>query len=115
MVRNELTDALAISGLYSMLQNVYNILSDVENKGLQPNFELEVKEVMRSIDRLKNKCDTYLEDFVRNYKGCENTKQLKCKNCGCEIKLHSKHIEYNNLYFCDKDCFSLYMNGVLYV
>lgn len=115
MVKDKLIEALTISGLYSMLYNVYNILHNIENKGLQPDFELGVKEVMQAIDRLKNGCDKYLEDFVINYKGADNIKQLKCKNCGCEIKQHSKHIEYNNLYFCDKDCFNLYMNGRLYV
>ena len=115
MVKDELIEALAISGLYSMLHDVYNILRNIENKGLQPNFELGVKEVMQAIDRLKNVCDEYLEDFVINYKRSNNTERLKCKNCGCEIKRYSKHIEYNNLHFCDKDCFNLYMSGGLFV
>lgn len=115
MIRDELTEALAISSLYLMLKSVHDTLHNVENKGLQPNFELGVKEVIRAIDRLRSECDTHLEDFVRNYKGCDNAKQLKCKNCGCEIKLHSKHIEYNNLYFCDEDCFNFYMSGKLFV
>lgn len=115
MVKDELIEALAVSSLCLMLKSVYDTLRNVENKGLQPDFELGAKEVMQAIDRLKDSCDTYLEDFVRNYKGIDDTKQLKCKNCGCEIKQHSKHIEYDNLYFCDKDCFDLYMNGQLYV
>lgn len=115
MVKDELIEALAISGLYSMLQNVYNILSGTENKGLQPNFELGVKEVMQAIDRLKNMCDKYLEDFVRNYKRSNDPERLECKNCGCEIKHNSKHIEYNDLYFCDRDCFDFYMSGRLHV
>lgn len=115
MVKDELIEALAISGLYSILKNVYDILRNVENKGLQPNFELGVKEVMQAIDRLKNDCGTYLEDFVRDYKGVDKTKHLKCKHCGCEIKLHSEHVECNNLYFCDEDCLRFYMNGKLFV
>ena len=115
MVKDGLIEALEISGLYSMLQNMYNILRNVKNKGLQPNFELGVEEVMQAIDKLKNACDTHLEDFVRNYKEVDKTKQLKCRNCGCEIRLHFKHIEYNNLYFCDKDCFNFYMTGRLHV
>lgn len=115
MVKDELIEALAISGLYLMLKSVYDTLRNVENKGLQPNFEQGVKEVMRAIDRLKDSCDTYLEDFVRNYKGIEDIKHLKCKNCGCGIKLHSKHIEYNNLYFCDEVCFHSYMSRKSFV
>ena len=115
MVKDELIEALAVSSLYLMLKSVYDTLHNVENKGLQPNFEQGIKEVMSAIDRLQDSCDTYLEDFVRNYKGIEDIKHLKCENCGCEIKLHSKHIEYNNLYFCDEDCFRLYMTGRLFV
>ena len=115
MVKDELIEALDVSSLYLMLKSVYDTLHNVENKGLQPNFEQGVKEVMRAIDRLQDSCDTYLEDFVRNYKGIEDRKQLKCKTCGCGIKLHSKHIEYNNLYFCDEDCFHLYTTGRLFV
>ena len=115
MVKDELIEALAISGLYSVLKNMYDNLRNIENEGLQPNFEIGVKEVMQAIDRLKNTCDTYLEDFVRNYKGRNDAKRLKCKNCNCEIKPHSKHIEYNNLYFCDEVCFHLYMSGKLFV
>ena len=115
MVKDELIEALAVSSLCLMLKGVRNTLHDVENKGLQPNFELGVKEVMQAIDRLNNECDTYLEDFVRNYKGVNDIKRLECKNCGCKIKLHFKHIEYNNLYFCCEDCFNFYMTGRLFV
>ena len=115
MVKYELTEALDVSSLCLMLKSVYDTLRNVENKGLQPNFEQGVKEVMRAIDRLKDSCDTYLEDFIINYKEIEDIKHLKCKNCGCGIKLHSKHIEYNNLYFCDEVCFNSYMSGKWFV
>lgn len=115
MVKDKLIEALAVSSLCLMLKSVSDTLHNVKNKGLQPNFEHGVKEVMRAIDRLKDSCDTYLEDFVRNYKGIEDTKQLMCRNCGCVIKLHSKHVEYDNLHFCDEACFHLYMSGKLFV
>ena len=113
MVRDKLIEALAVSSLYLMLKNVCYILRDVEDKGLQTDIELGVKEVRKAMDKLKGECDVYLEEFVRNH--CEeNAKRLKCKNCGSEINLHFKHIEYNNLHFCDKECLNAYMTGKLF-
>lgn len=41
MVKDELIEVLAVSSLYLMLKSVYDTLHNVENKGLQPNFDKE--------------------------------------------------------------------------
>ena len=40
MVKNELIEAFAVSSLCLMLKSVYDTLHNIENKGLQPNFEI---------------------------------------------------------------------------
>lgn len=67
--KDKLITALKVSGLRAILWNTRMFLYEIESDDSEYIFRLELAKAIYAINDVIHKCDDYLNNYVRNYKG----------------------------------------------
>lgn len=67
--KDKLIMALKVSGLRTALWNTHTFLYETGHGDFPYDFDRGLAEAVHAIDSLLYKCDNYLDNYVRNYKG----------------------------------------------